>query len=173
MAVVRGVFDEYAFTWEAEGYHGDLYDLRAHYFERGHSFFVAEVEAIEGDVEQRIIGTSALKLFETIPGFTGQTIQIEGRTRLCGTDCSLDRLYVLPSARRLGIGNALTQAVIEGAKESGRGLMEIWSDKRFVEAHRLYQRFGAETIAERVLDDPDMSPEWGLILRLESAKSLS
>jgi hypothetical protein len=44
--------------------------------------------------------------------------------------------------------------------------MEIWSDKLLADAHRLYQRHGAEVVAERVHDDPDASAEWGLVLEL-------
>jgi hypothetical protein len=42
--------------------------------------------------------------------------------------------------------------------------MEMWSDKRFEDAHRLYQKLGAEVVGERICHDPDQSPEWGLLL---------
>lgn len=49
--------------------------------------------------------------------------------------------------------------------------MEIWSDKRFVEAHRLYQRLGAFVVADRICSDPDNSPEWGLLLPLDTPEA--
>jgi hypothetical protein len=44
--------------------------------------------------------------------------------------------------------------------------MELWSDKRFGPAHRLYGQFGAEVVGDRICDDPDKSPEWGLRIDL-------
>jgi len=44
--------------------------------------------------------------------------------------------------------------------------VEIWSDKRFEQAHRLYQRFGARPVADRFIFDPDRCEEWGLVVDL-------
>jgi GNAT superfamily N-acetyltransferase len=79
---------------------------------------------------------------------------------------SLERLYVLASARGDGTGSALLTAVTEEARRRGHRQLEIWSDKRFEDAHRLYRREGARVIGERVHDDPDSSHEWGLVLDL-------
>lgn len=79
---------------------------------------------------------------------------------------SLERLYVLASARGDGTGSALLTAVIDEARERGHRQLEIWSDKRFEDAHRLYRRHGARVVGERVHDDPDSSHEWGLLLDL-------
>jgi hypothetical protein len=57
--------------------------------------------------------------------------------------------------------------VLEEARAADRRRLAIWSDKRFADAHRLYERFGARVVAERVGDDPDKSPEWGLVLGLD------
>jgi putative acetyltransferase len=158
--VIRAVFDEYAFTWEEGGYHADLYDLEGHYSARGHTFYVAETEG-------RIVGTIALERFETISGPAGQLRVVDGFFRVQGCDCSLERMYVHPDARRCGIGAALIETVIGTAKSEGREAMELWSDKRFGDAHRLYGRFGATVVGERVCHDPDQSPEWGLIISLQ------
>ena len=79
---------------------------------------------------------------------------------------SLERLYVLPAARGAGAGSALLAAVADEARRRGHQRLEIWSDKRFEDAHRLYQREGARVVDERVHDDPDSSHEWGLVLDL-------
>ncbi len=79
---------------------------------------------------------------------------------------SLERLYVLAAARGDGTGSALLTAVIDEARRSGHARLEIWSDKRFEDAHRLYRRHGARVVGERVHDDPDSSHEWGLVLEL-------
>jgi hypothetical protein len=44
--------------------------------------------------------------------------------------------------------------------------MQIRMDNRFTEAHLLYTKMGAEVVAERICDDPEQSPEWGLELKL-------
>jgi putative acetyltransferase len=157
--VIRAVYDEYGFTWDAEQYHADLYDLQGHYLARGHRFWIAEQEG-------RIVGTAALEFFDPVLGEPGKSTRLAETVRLCGCDCSLERLYVHPHARRQGVGGALLEQVLREGREQGRRLLEIWSDKRFGDAHRLYERLGAVTVAERICHDPDQSPEWGLILRL-------
>jgi GNAT superfamily N-acetyltransferase len=79
---------------------------------------------------------------------------------------SLERLYVLPDARGAGAGSALLAAVADESRRRGHATLEIWSDKRFEDAHRLYLRTGARIVGERVHDDPDSSHEWGLVLDL-------
>ena len=100
------------------------------------AFFVAELDG-------RIVGTAGLS-----------------------DEGSLERFYVLPEARGVGVGSALLAAVAEEARRRGHSELEIWSDKRFTDAHRLYQRLGARVVGERVHDDPDSSHEWGLVLEL-------
>ena len=104
------------------------------------AFFVAEHDG-------RIVGTA---------GLTGHG--------------SLDRLYVLAEARGSGAGSALLAAVVAEARCRGHGQLEIWSDKRFTDAHRLYERHGARITGERVHDDPDQSHEWGLVLDLSDRR---
>jgi GNAT superfamily N-acetyltransferase len=158
--VVRAVYDEYGFIWDPDGYHADLYDLQGHYLDHGHAFWVAEQE------DGTIIGTAALEFFEPLPGEPGTAVTIGNTIRLVGCDCALERLYVDPAARRQGAGGLLVETVLLEARRRGRRALEIWSDKRFGEAHRLYGRFGAVSVAERICHDPDQSPEWGLWIRL-------
>jgi putative acetyltransferase len=158
--VVRAVYDEYGFIWDAAGYHADLYDLEAHYLARGHAFWVAQQE------DGAVIGTVALELFDPLPGAPGSPVTINDTVRLGGCDCALERLYVHPHARRRGAGCMLVETALQEARARGRRCMEIWSDKRFGDAHRLYGRFGTVPVAERICHDPDQSPEWGLLIRL-------
>ena len=131
-AVVKAVYEEYAFTWDERGYHADLQDVEAAYA----AFFVAELHG-------RIVGTAGLS-----------------------RSGSLERFYVLPEARGAGVGSGLLRTVAEEARHRGHSQLEIWSDKRFEDAHRLYERHGARVVGERVHDDPDSSHEWGLVLDL-------
>jgi GNAT superfamily N-acetyltransferase len=158
---IRAVYDEYGFTWDETGYHADLYSLDKYYLDNGHLFAVAEAEGV-------VVGTIALEFFDVISGTQGELVELQGEFRIAGCDCALNRLYVLPSARRIGIANALTQYVIQSATERNCQAMEIWSDKRFGPAHELYKKFGATVAGERICDDPDVSPEWGLLLILSS-----
>ncbi len=158
--VIKAVYDEYGFTWDAEEYHADLYDLQGHYLDHGCPFFVAELSSDE------LVATAALEIFPKLPGEVGQLVMHGGRVRIGGADCSMERLYVDPQTRRLGIGRALTQKLIDAARERDLHSMEIWSDKRFDKAHALYKSFGARVVGDRICDDPDQSPEWGLLLEI-------
>lgn len=152
--VIKSVYDEYGFSWDPDDYHADLYGLESHYLDQGHFFWIAS-----GD--QGVVGTTALKVFPSIP-----SAYHEGFVRIEGADCSLERLYVMPEHRGSGIGAALFLETLSTAKVAGRKRMEIWSDKRFEAAHRLYHRHGATVVSERICDDPDKSPEWGLAIEL-------
>lgn len=149
--VIKTVYDEYGFPWYPEGYHKDLYDLDGHYRDQGDAFYIAELDG-------EPVGTAALEHFDRVAD--------DAPRRVGGADCSVERLYVVPEARREGVASALMRRVIEDARAAGRTRMEIWSDKRFEGAHRLYERLGAAVVAERLCDDPEESPEWGLALDL-------
>ena len=157
--VVKAVFDEYNFTWDADDYHADLYDLEAHYGRASQPFFVAEMDG-------KVVGTAALGLHDPIPGEVGATVWHGGAIRVGGTDCSLERLYVHPDSRRGGIGRSLLEHVLNEGRKRKRRQLEMWSDKRFGDAHRLYEKLGARVVGERICHDPDQSPEWGLIVPL-------
>ena len=155
--VVRAVYDEYGFTWDEADYHADLYNLAEFYLDKGHRFWIAETD--EGPV-----GTAALEIFDPIPGLCGGIVQYEGASRIGGCDCALQRLYVVKSGRRSGVGSALMKMVVDTARQLEKRNLEIWSDKRFVEAHRLYGKADAITVGDRICHDPDQSPEWGLYI---------
>ena len=86
------------------------------------------------------------------------------KVRVAATDGSVERLYVRPTVRRRGIATVLMPEVVKAARTEGVTALEVWSDKRFEGAHRLYERLGAKVVGERICDDPDVSPEWGLVL---------
>jgi GNAT superfamily N-acetyltransferase len=54
----------------------------------------------------------------------------------------LKSLYVSAKARRQGLGELLTGLVEEEAVRRGARAVELWSDTRFADAHRLYARLG-------------------------------
>lgn len=156
---VKAVYDEYGFTWDPDDYHADLHDLTIHFGGEDAVLFVAE----DADGIQ---GCAGLEVFPTIDGPDGELVDGQPLRRIAGTDCEFLRLYVHPEARRRGIGAALVERVLHEARQRGRTRMEIWTDKRFVDAHRLYARYGARVVGDRICDDPDVSPEWGMKLDL-------
>ncbi len=160
VAVVRAVYDEYGFLWEECGYHQDLYHLDSHYLARGWPFWVAEEQS------GAVVGTAALELFAPVPGADGEVVLCQGQRRIGGSDCALERLYVLPRVRRRGVGRALFEASLTAARHRGAKQMEIWSDKAFRSAHALYASYGARRVGDRLCHDPEQSPEWGMLLQL-------
>lgn len=84
-----------------------------------------------------------------------------------GPGWELHRLYVAKTARRQGLGHrfcALAEAV---ARERGGRFLEAWSDCRFVDAHRLYERVGFVRQPEiRILNDRSHSVEYRFLKRL-------
>lgn len=155
VATVRAVYDEFGFTWEAEGYHADLYDLTPYCDPAQARFWVAEMDGA-------VVGCGGVRFFDPIKGEPGKIEIVEDYERVTGTDCDIVRMYVHPDARRRGIASSIMREILAATQE--RTGIEIWSDKRFEDAHRLYQSFGARVVGERICHDPDQAPEWGLIL---------
>ena len=76
----------------------------------------------------------------------------------------LKKLYVDPTARRLGLGERLVAMVEEEAARRGAPRIELWSDTRFEEAHRRYERLGYERLARtRELGDISRTVEYGFV----------
>ena len=73
----------------------------------------------------------------------------------------LKRLYVASSHRRRGIGRALVEAVEQHAATAwGTTRVQLWSDTRFGDAHRLYERAGYRATGRtRQLHDPSDTTE--------------
>lgn len=154
--VVRAVYAEYGFTWDASGYYSDLADPASHYAR----FWVVR----DGG---QVVGCAGLSLHDRVPGDLGGTVDLDGEVRASGTDCELVRLYLLAEYRGRRLGKALAMAVLGEARARGRIAMEVWSDKRLGEAHALYRQLGCVCVGERICPgDPDESPEWGFALRL-------
>lgn len=80
----------------------------------------------------------------------------------------LKRLYVAASHRRRGLGRALVALVESHAQRvHAARAVELWSDTRFTDAHRLYQRCGyAATGQTRHLHDPSDTTEYRFVHRL-------
>ncbi len=76
----------------------------------------------------------------------------------------LKRLYVGAGARGQGVGTWLVRHVEAVARERGGGEVDCWSDTRFADAHRLYERLGYERLPEtRDLHDPSHTTEYHFV----------
>ncbi|MBV8281219.1 MAG: GNAT family N-acetyltransferase [Candidatus Eremiobacteraeota bacterium] len=79
----------------------------------------------------------------------------------------LKHLYVAKAARRMGVGTALTGLVEAEAARRGAAFIELWSDTRFLDAHRLYERLGYARLPDtRELNDLSNSVEFHFIKKL-------
>ncbi|MCC6556069.1 MAG: GNAT family N-acetyltransferase [Polyangiaceae bacterium] len=117
---------------------------------RGGRFWVAEGE---GDPEPRVIGCVGLR-----PAADGAGVE------LC-------KLYVARGARRRGLGSALCGLVEAEAQARGAASVELWTDTRFADAHRLYERRGYQRgPATRELHDLSHTVEYSYRLDLSGAK---
>lgn len=136
VAVVKHVFDEYGFTWEAEGYCRDIYEVEAHYLAPGGGFWVVLDAA-------RIVGCAGV--------------------RLHNRESELHRLYLLSSHRGRGLGRRLIHRCLAYARRNGCASMRAWSDVKLRDAHRLYLKLGFVPDGQRICDDPDQSRENGFL----------
>jgi GNAT superfamily N-acetyltransferase len=79
----------------------------------------------------------------------------------------LKNLYVSSRARRQGLGTRLVALVETAARQQGAAEVVLWSDTRFLDAHRLYEGLGyRRTGRARALHDPSNSIEHGFLKRL-------
>jgi len=168
IAVVRAVYDEYGFTWEADGYHRDLYDIEAAYLQRGGMFWVVLSGSVKrmsslgapplpgvGDRSRDCSIISGTSLAED------RVIGCAGVTQHDGGECELHRMYLLPSYRGRGLGRRLLETVTAYARTRGCRRILAWSDVKLTLAHRLYLKHGFVQEGERICDDPDQALEYG------------
>jgi N-acetylglutamate synthase-like GNAT family acetyltransferase len=78
----------------------------------------------------------------------------------------LKTLYVHPQLRRQGWGRRLVLMAMEHARRAGRQQMILWSDTRFLDAHRLYESMGFRQTGKRELHDSNNSIEYGFAAAL-------
>lgn len=100
----------------------------------------------------------ALWVVEDSAGRVGACIGVDFPAE--GT-AELHRLYVRPDLRGSGLGSRLVRHVEAHAAMLGAGRMLLWSDTRFTNAHRLYERLGYRRTGEtRQLGDISNTSEF-------------
>jgi putative acetyltransferase len=93
-------------------------------------------------------------------------VKASGAVLLHADAAELKTLYVHRDLRRQGWGRRLARMAIEHARSSGRRQMILWSDTRFLDAHRLYTNMGFLQTGEREQNDCNHSVEYGFELAL-------
>jgi putative acetyltransferase len=156
IAVVRAVYDEYGFTWEADGYHRDLYEIETSYLQRGGMFWVL----LAGNKVPLGCRWGATGGLSASVHSAGKVIGCAG-ILLDGTECELHRMYLLPEYRGRGLGRRLLDTTIEYGRSQGCRRMRAWSDVLLTHAHTLYLKCGFVQEGERICDDPDQAREHG------------
>lgn len=78
-------------------------------------------------------------------------------------------IYVRKDRRRLGLARRLTELAIHHARRRGFNVIHLWSDKRYAEAHRLYESMGFARIGERDVRIINAYSEWRYRLNCDEA----
>lgn len=81
----------------------------------------------------------------------GRVVGSAGVDRVDAHTAELHRLYLDPAVRGRGLGDALVSTVLAWCRQHGLSRLVLWSDTRFVHAHRLYLRHGFHQTGEREL----------------------
>jgi GNAT superfamily N-acetyltransferase len=76
-----------------------------------------------------------------------------GVDRPAADTAELHRLYLDPAVRGRGLGDALVGTVLAWCRRERIPRVVLWSDTRFVHAHRLYLRHGFHQTGERALPE--------------------
>jgi len=134
--LIGRVYREYDFVYQPEVEVPDLFRFDQHYAPpRGAFFVVREHHVVVGSV---------------------------GVERLGDGSAELHRLYLDARLRGRGTGRALVEAVLDWCRTERIPRLILWSDTRFDQAHRLYERMGFRRTGERVLpDDLNQTREYG------------
>jgi len=116
--LIGGVFDEYpGCVMDVDGEIPELRAIATAFREWGGHFWVAEVAG-------KIVGCVGWTPSKTDGGV------------------ELKKLYVGRAARRMGLGSRLCDLVDRAARSRSARFVDLWSDTRFTDAHRLYEKRG-------------------------------
>lgn len=133
--LIHRVFDEYGFIWAPEEEFWDLLGAEFPYLEPRGALWVAR------DAAGRIVGSIAAE-------------------RIDAATVEFHRLYLDAHLRGAGHGRRLMLEALAWARRAGCRDAVLWSDTRFDDAHRLYERLGFRRSGERALDDVNATVEF-------------
>lgn len=134
--IISTVFDEYGWTFVEIDELPDFVFYEKHYSDPERAFLYALT-----DESGQVVGSIAIK---------------NG-----GRGPYLSRVYLKAEYRGLGLGKWMTSCVLEMAKSSGFNSIHLWTDTRFLDAHRMYERLGFRMTGDlRSLHDVNRSFEF-------------
>ena len=125
--LIGRVFVEYGWIWEPATEVPDLLRWTPHYEPPHGAFWIIRCEDV-------VVGSV-------------------GVDRVGADTAELHRLYLDPSVRGRGLGDALVDTALAWCREERVPRLVLWSDTRFEHAHRLYLRNGFRRSGERVLPE--------------------
>ena len=153
IGLIGAVYAEYpGCVLDVDAEEPDLKAIASAFASRGGSFWVAI-----DDSSGALVGcvgwlTGPLPSAQALPA---QHPSVQGRW------VQLRKLYVARTERRRGLASELCARVESAAREHGAAGIELWSDSRFVDAHRFYVTRGYQQQAEtRRLDDLSHTTEY-------------
>ncbi|RMF15468.1 MAG: GNAT family N-acetyltransferase [Alphaproteobacteria bacterium] len=155
IALIERCFSDYpGCVIDLPGLDADLPRVASHFAARQGRFWVAErMDAKEAAVaagKGRIVGCIGHVPLEE-PGLF-----------------ELKRLYVHPSARRMGLASLLAERIERTVSDLGGREIRLWSDTRFRKAHAFYLARGYfRTGRTRELHDPSNTTEYEFVKYLE------
>jgi putative acetyltransferase len=140
--LIGGIYAEYpGCVLDVDGEEPDLLAIASAYATKGGGFWVS-IEEASG----------------ALVGCVGWLPSAD--PRLSGW-VELRKLYVARTHRRRGLASSLCARVEEAARERGAGGVELWSDTRFLDAHRFYSSHGyRQQPGSRQLFDISRSSEY-------------
>jgi len=140
--IISTVFDEYGWTFVEIDELPDFVFYEKHYSDPERAYLFALT-----DESGQVIGSIAMK-----NGCRGPY---------------LSRVYLRAEYRGLGLGKWMTNQVLEVAKSRGFNSAHLWTDTRFMDAHRMYERLGFRMTGElRSLHDVNRSFEFKMVVDL-------
>lgn len=120
IALIGACFDEYpGCVLDVDGEMPELRAIAKAYAGRGGRFWVAEVD-------RRVVGSIGLA-----PAADPRGVELQ-------------KLYVSKPVRRRGLAGRLADLVESEARARRAVFVDLWSDTRFEDAHRFYERRGYE-----------------------------
>jgi len=148
-ALIAAAYDEFACgPMDPDGFDADLERPATHAERRDRRWWVVTADA-DASVVASIRHTALVA---------------DGR----GRHVELQRLYLAPSARGIGLARALIDGVAAEARRLGAERLEAWSDTRLVRAHARYVSMGFTVASDtRELHDPAQTTELRFELDLD------
>jgi putative acetyltransferase len=138
LALLARIWREYNFVWAPEIEFPDLFDFDAYYAAPRGAFWVVRDDA-------------------------GRVVGCVGVDRVDTDTAEIHRVYLDAHLRGRGLGRMLVETALAWARQHGFARMVLWSDTRFTQSHRLYDRMGFVRLGERTVpNDPNDSREFRL-----------